>query len=56
MITAVQEERDVQRVLDDVASAKASGTLETPSLFIEGERWTGELDALEGALRDALAG
>ena len=58
MIAGVQEERDVQRVLDNVASAKASGTLETPSLFIEGVRWDGgwEPDALEGALRAALAG
>jgi protein-disulfide isomerase len=58
LIAGVQEERDVQRVLDNVASAKASGTLETPSLFIEGVRWDGgwEPDALEGALRAALAG
>jgi protein-disulfide isomerase len=56
LIAGVESERDVQRILDNVASAKASGTLETPSLFIEGERWMGELDALEGALRAALAG
>ena len=58
MIAGVQEERDVQRVLDNVASAKASGTLETPSRFIEGVRWDGgwDPDALEGALRAALAG
>ena len=56
LIAGIEAERDVQRILDNVASAKASGTLETPSLFIEGELWTGSLDALEGALRAALAG
>jgi protein-disulfide isomerase len=56
LITGIEAERDVQRILDNVASAKASGTLETPSLFIDGERWTGSLEALEGALRAAVAG
>ena len=47
-----------ERILDDVAGAMRSGTLATPSLFIEGVRWEGgwEPDALEGALRAALAG
>jgi protein-disulfide isomerase len=56
LIERIQAESDVQRVLDDIAGAKASGTLTTPSLFIEGARWEGELDALEDALRAALAG
>jgi hypothetical protein len=45
-------------VLDDVRSAVTSGALATPALFIEGVRWDGgwEPDALEGALRAALAG
>ena len=58
LIDRIQEERDVQRILDDIASAKRSGTLATPSLFIESVRWEGgwEPDALEAALRAALAG
>ena len=58
LIEGIQSERDVQRVLDDIASAKHSGTLQTPSIFIEGVRWNGgwEPDALEDALRAALAG
>jgi len=52
------EGRHAERVLDDVRSAVASGALATPALFIEGVRWEGgwEPDALEGALRAALAG
>ena len=51
--------RHAERILDDVRSAvKRSGALATPALFIEGVRWEGgwEPDALEGALRAALAG
>jgi hypothetical protein len=52
------EGRHAERVLDDVRSAVNSGVLATPGLFIEGVRWDGgsEADALEGALRAALAG
>ena len=52
------EGRHTERILDDVRSAVASGALATPALFIEGVRWEGgwEPDALEGALRAALAG
>ena len=56
LIEGIQSERNVQRILDDIASAKRSGTLSTPSLFIDGARWEGDWDALEGALRAALAG
>ena len=58
LVDGIEQERDVQRILDDIASAKRSGTLTTPSLFIEGVRWEGgwEAEALEGALRAALAG
>ena len=58
LIEGIQSERNVQRILDDIASAKRSGTLSTPSLFVAGVRWDGgwEPDALEGALRAALAG
>jgi protein-disulfide isomerase len=52
------EGRHTERVLDDVRSAVNSGVVATPGLFIEGVRWEGgwEPDALEGALRAALAG
>jgi protein-disulfide isomerase len=58
LIDGIEQERDVQRILDDIGSAKRSGTLTTPTLFIESVRWEGgwEPDALEGALRAALAG
>ena len=48
-----------ERVLDDIAQRQVdSGRSTTPALFIEGVRWEGgwEPDALEGALRAALAG
>jgi protein-disulfide isomerase len=52
------EGRHAERILDDVRSAVSSGVLATPGLFIEGVRREGgwEPDALEGALRAALAG
>ena len=52
------EGRHAERVLDDVRSAVDSGARATPAIFIEGVRWEGgwEPDALEGALRAALAG
>lgn len=52
------EGRHAERVLDDVRSAVDSGARETPALFVAGVRWDGgwEPDALEGALRAAMAG
>ena len=54
----MREGLHAERVLDDVRSAVASDVRETPALFIAGERWEGgwEPDALEGALRAAMAG
>src|SRR4051812_42632762 len=52
----MREARHVDRILDDIRSAVASGAVTTPALFVAGERWEGELEALEGALRAALAG
>jgi protein-disulfide isomerase len=54
----MQEGRHLERILDDVRSAVGSGVSATPALFIEGVVWEGgwEPDALEGALRAALAG
>ena len=54
----MREGRHAERVLDDVRSAVVSGVTATPALFVEGVRWDGgwEPDALEGALRAALAG
>jgi protein-disulfide isomerase len=48
----------MEDILDDIRSAIASGAASTPALFIAGERWEGgwEPDALEGALRAAMAG
>ena len=51
--------RHAERVLDDVRERGATpAALATPAIFIEGVRWEGgwEPDALEGALRAALAG
>lgn len=33
-----------ERIADDVASARASGVTSAPALFVDGERYTGELD------------
>ena len=52
----LMDEQYVERVLDDIRSAVSSGVKATPAAFIEGERWEGEWEALEGALRAALAG
>jgi protein-disulfide isomerase len=41
------------RIVDDVASAMASGVAFSPALFIDGERYDGPLDA--APLNDALA-
>jgi protein-disulfide isomerase len=52
------EGRHAEAVLDDVRSAVDSGAGDTPALFVGGVRWDGgwEPDALEGALRAAMAG
>ena len=45
------------RIVDDVTSALASGVLYSPALFINGERYPGELDpAAVSAALDALSG
>ena len=50
------DERHADRIVDNIRSAVDSGARRAPAVFIEGARWEGELDALEGALRAALAG
>ena len=40
----VQAGTGTERIADDVASARASGVTSAPALFIDGERYTGELD------------
>src|SRR4051812_2166935 len=54
----LMDEQYAERVLDNIRSAVESGAKSTPAIFIEGVRWEGdwEPDALEGALRAALAG
>src|SRR4051795_741501 len=54
----LMDEQYAERVLDNIRSAVESGAKATPAIFIEGVRWEGdwEPDALEGALRAALAG
>ena len=45
------------RIVDDVASALASAVTYSPALFINGERYPGELDpAAVSAALDALSG
>jgi hypothetical protein len=46
-----------QRILDDVASARASGVRAAPAVFIDGERYRGDLDlaSLSAALDAAAA-
>jgi protein-disulfide isomerase len=54
----MREGLHMEEILDDIRSAVASGATTTPALFIEGVPWEGgwEPDALEGALRAAMAG
>jgi hypothetical protein len=42
------------RIVDDVASAMGSGVAFSPALFLNGERYPGELDA--AAVSAAVAG
>jgi Thioredoxin len=51
-IAAMQDGAGVDRIVDDVASALASGVDYVPTLFVNGERYTGELDP--GAVMAAL--
>jgi Na+:H+ antiporter, NhaA family len=61
-IATMQEGTGTHRVVDDVASAVASGLDYSPTLFVNGERYTGELDpdavtaALDNARSGSLAG
>lgn len=52
------DERHADRIVDNIRSAVDSGARSAPAIFIAGARWDGpsEPDALEGALRAALAG
>ena len=50
------DDRHADRIVDNIRSAVDSGARRAPAIFIEGTRYEGELDALEGALRAALAG
>ena len=40
----VRVARDANRIVDDVASALSSGVAYTPALFVDGERYGGELE------------
>lgn len=50
------DDRHPDRIVDNIRSAVDSGARRAPAIFIEGTRYEGELDALEDALRAALAG
>jgi protein-disulfide isomerase len=54
----MMDERHADRIVDNIRSAVDSGARRAPAIFIEGVRWEGgfQPDALEGALRAALAG
>ncbi len=54
----MMDEQHADRIVDNIRSAVDSGARRAPAIFIEGVRWDGgwEPDALEGALRAALAG
>ncbi|RKQ93576.1 DSBA-like thioredoxin domain-containing protein [Solirubrobacter pauli] len=54
----MMDERHADRIVDNIRSAVDSGVRHAPAVFIEGVRWEGgtDPDALEGALRAALAG
>ena len=54
----MMDERHADRIVDNIRSAVDSGARRAPAIFIEGARWEGGFhpDALEGALRAALAG
>ena len=54
----MMDERHADRIVDNIRSAVDSGARRAPAIFIEGVRYEGgfQPDALEGALRAALAG
>ncbi|MBE2318082.1 thioredoxin domain-containing protein [Solirubrobacter sp. CPCC 204708] len=52
----MMDERHADRIVDNIRSAVDSGARRAPAIFIAGDRYEGELDALEDALRAALAG
>jgi hypothetical protein len=56
-IAAMQEGAGTQRIVEDVASALASGVGYVPALFVNGERYTGELEpaAVTAALANGSA-
>jgi Thioredoxin len=44
VLSEIRAGTDTERIADDVASARASGVTYAPALFVDGERYTGELD------------
>lgn len=52
-LEAMRAGAGADRIVDDVASAMASGVAFSPALFVNGERYAGELDA--GAVSAAVA-
>jgi 2-hydroxychromene-2-carboxylate isomerase len=57
-IAAMQAGTGTERIVDDVASALASGVAYSPTLFVNGERYAGELepDAVTAALENGKRG
>jgi hypothetical protein len=57
-IATMQQGTGTRRIVDDVSSALASGVDRSPTLFMNGERYTGELDpgAVTAALQNGHAG
>jgi Thioredoxin len=55
-VAAMRAGTGADRIADDVASALASGVITTPALFVDGERWRGDLDPelVSGALQAVL--
>ena len=58
LMDEMTDERHADRIVDNIRSAVDSGARHAPAIFIAGVRWEGGVDpdALEGALRAALAG
>jgi Thioredoxin len=53
-LDAIRAGTGAERIVDDVRSARTSGVAFSPTLFVNGERYDGELDPI--AVRAALAG
>jgi hypothetical protein len=55
-VAAMRAGTGADRIAEDVASALASGVITTPALFVDGERWRGDLDPelVSGALQAVL--